>query len=144
MKTYNQFISECYYLQEDAGEKFAAMSDDQFADWVKGSPQNAERAKKMRDAAKAKQSSGTSKQAPPKPNTGTNTNTGPNRYQRARQKVKDIYNRAKTAKDKASQTYQNVKDTVKNKAQQAASKAYNTSPKDAVNAAKKATANAKK
>jgi hypothetical protein len=140
MKTYTQFISECYYFQEDVGEKFAAMDDKQFADWVKGSPQNAERAKKMRDAARARQSAKT-------PKSGTqsnpNQNAGPNAYQRGKQKVKDIYNRAKTAKANASQTYQNIKDTVKNKAKQAASTAYNASPKDAVNAAKKATANVK-
>ena len=117
MKTYQEFISECYYLQEDAGDKFAAMDDSQFADWQNKNPGGAERAKKMRDAAKAKASSGPSRQTPPK--TNTNTNTGPNRYQRAQQKVKDIYNRAKAAKANASQTYQNVKDTVKNKAQQA-------------------------
>jgi hypothetical protein len=140
MKTYTQFISECYYFQEDAGDKFAAMDDKQFDDWVKGSPQNAERAKKMRDAARARQSAKT-------PKSGTqsnpNQNAGPNAYQRGKQKVKDIYNRAKTAKANASQTYQNIKDTVKNKAKQAASTAYNAPPKDAVNAAKKATTNVK-
>jgi len=140
MKTYHQFISECYYIQEDAGDAFANMSDADFERYKKSQPSTAAFAEKKRKEAQArrqKTQTGPSKQAP------QNTNTGPNRYQRARQKVKDIYNRAKAAKASASQTYQNVKDTVKNKAQQAASKAYNTSPKDAVNAAKKATANAK-
>jgi len=135
MKTYTQFISECYYFQEDAGDKFAAMDDKQFADWVKGSPQNAERAKKMRDAARARQSAKSSKSGT---QSNPNQNSGPNAYQRGKQKVKDIYNRAKTAKANASQTYQNIKDTVKNKAKQAANvkNAAKTAVSDATTRAK--------
>jgi hypothetical protein len=133
MKKYQDFILECYYLQEDAGDAFVNMSDADFERYKKAQPSTAAFAEKKRKEAQARSQK----------ETGQKTSTDPNRYQRARQKVKDIYNRAKTAKDNASQTYQNVKDTVKNKAKQAASKAYNTSPKDAVNAAKQATANAK-
>jgi hypothetical protein len=145
MKTFQQFISECYYLQElSAGDipdnEFGrnqgggGVTSDADIDNMKGLT-DAQK-EKLRNRAKTRRQqtqTGPSRQAPPK------TNTKPT----GRQRIKDIFNKVKTAKANAGQTYQNIKDTVKNKAQQAASKAYNTSPKDAVNAAKKATANAK-
>ena len=135
MKTYQEFISECYYIQElSAGDipdnEFGrnqgggGVTSDADIDNMKGLT-DAQK-EKLRNRARTRRQqtqTGPSRQTPPK--TNTNTNTGPNRYQRAQQKVKDIYNRAKAAKANASQTYQNVKDTVKNKAQQAKQAAQN-------------------
>jgi sRNA-binding protein len=45
-------------LDEGAGEKFAAMSDDQFADWVKHNPGGKEKATKLRNDARAAKGGG--------------------------------------------------------------------------------------
>jgi len=46
MKTFNQF-------QEAAGDKFSKMSDAQFKDWQRANPGAAEKAQKLRDAARS-------------------------------------------------------------------------------------------
>lgn len=139
MKSYQQFISECHYFQEDAGDAFANMSDADFERYKKAQPSTAAFAEKKRKEAQARRQN----TQPKTPKSGTQTanpnqNAGPNAYQRGKQKVKDIYNRAKTAKANASQTYQNIKDTVKNKAKQAANvkDAAKTAVSDAATKAK--------
>ena len=49
MKSFNQFQQNCSYLNEGAAEKFAAMDDKQFADYVSKNPGGAEKAKNLRD-----------------------------------------------------------------------------------------------
>jgi len=49
MKSFSQFQQDCSYLTEAAAEKFAAMDDKQFADYVSKNPGGAEKAKKLRD-----------------------------------------------------------------------------------------------
>jgi hypothetical protein len=54
MKTFREFILEAYFVSESAsrvGEKFADMTDSQFADWVKNSKGDTSRAKSLRDNA---------------------------------------------------------------------------------------------
>jgi len=46
MKTFNQF-------QESAGDKFKKMTDAQFRDWQKANPGGAEKAQRLRDAARS-------------------------------------------------------------------------------------------
>ncbi len=46
MKTFKQF-------QEGAGDKFSKMSDAQFKDWQRANPGAAEKAQKLRDAARS-------------------------------------------------------------------------------------------
>jgi len=46
MKTFNQF-------QEAAGDKFSKMTDAQFKDWQKANPGGAEKAQRLRDAARS-------------------------------------------------------------------------------------------
>jgi hypothetical protein len=49
MKSFNQFQQDSFFLMEAAADKFAAMDDKQFADYVSKNPGGAEKAKKLRD-----------------------------------------------------------------------------------------------
>lgn len=140
MKSYQQFISECHYFQEAVGDDVNVGEHPDIrgqSDFKKRAADEMERRRKEREAkgktTKSAEPSGSRTQT-----ANPNKNAGPNAYQRGKQKVKDIYNRAKTAKANASQTYQNIKDTVKNKAKQAANvkDAAKTAVSDAATKAK--------
>jgi hypothetical protein len=49
MKSFNQFQQDSFFLMEAAADKFAAMDDKQFADYVSKNRGGAEKAKKLRD-----------------------------------------------------------------------------------------------
>jgi hypothetical protein len=74
MKTFNQFQQDSFFLMEAASEKFAAMDDKQFADYVSKNPGAAEKAKKLRDqglkAKTTKVSGETIRSGSPKPASG--------------------------------------------------------------------------
>jgi hypothetical protein len=59
MKSYKIFVTES---AAGVGQKFAQMTDSQFQDWVSKNPGGAERAKKLRDAARAAQQTRTPQQ----------------------------------------------------------------------------------
>jgi len=109
MKSFNNFISECYKTQlfEDAGDKFAAMDDTQFADYLKGTPASAEKAKKLRDAAKAKVRQG-----------NKSTQTVRDAFNRGKERVKGV---AQNLKDKASKVADTTPRQVAQKVAQKAS-----------------------
>lgn len=167
MRSYAEFIVECSYIEEAAGEKFAAMDDNQFADYQKNNPGGAERAKKLRDAARRASQTRSTRTAPNRPYGGEYTPPdSPNKAQRAKEAFKKGVNRASqkvgekvskvkqavkdfgskvadTTPRQAAQSVKNAASNAKETAKNVASKAYNASPKDYVNKAKSVASDVK-
>jgi vacuolar-type H+-ATPase subunit H len=128
MKTFKEFLEDCYYIQEEAGDRFASMSNTDFENYKKDNPSVAKFAdKKRRDAQvrKTKQRFSNVKSRIGKV------------YQNTKDSVKQNLSKAYTTTpkdvvDAAKRTSQTAKDTFN----KAAKNVYNTSAKDAVDAAK--------
>ena len=165
MKSYAEFSTECFHIQEDAGEKFAAMDDTQFADWQKNNAGGAERAKRIRDIAKKAsqrrpnpsqpgsrgQSVGDAVKAAyekGKSNVQDFTQKVGEKASKVKQSVKDFGSKVnnttpsqatQSVKNAASKAAQRVKDTAssaKQSVKDVASKVYNASPKNVADKAK--------
>lgn len=163
MRSFAEFIVEAEDIQlwEAAADKFAAMDDAQFADWQSKNPGGAERAKRMRDAAKKAAQTRSSRTTPDTNPTTSRTQQAKDAFNRGKRRVKNVY---QGVKDKASTVKQSVKDFankaadttprqaaqgVKNAASKAketvknaASKVADTTPRQAANAAKETAKNA--
>lgn len=133
MRSFAEFIVEANDIQlwEAAADKFAAMDDAQFADWQSKNPGGAERAKKMRDAAKKAAQTRSSRTTPNTDQTTSRTQQVKDTFNRGKQKVKNAY---QGVKDKASTVKQSVKDFAKN--------AADTTPRQAAQSARQAASNA--
>jgi len=143
MKSFAEFITECSYIEEAAADKFAAMDDKQFADWQKNNPGGAERAKRMRDAAKKTSQTRSARTAPNRPYGGEYTPPDAPSYTSRAKRAKDAFNKGKQrvkdvaqgARDAASKVKQSVKDF--------GSKVADTTPKQAAQSVKNAASSAK-
>lgn len=138
MKTYRQFIFECYYIQEDPGDAFANMSDDDFERYKKSQPSTAAFAEKKRKEAQARRQNAQSKT--PKSGTQTRPNQSNQSTQTQSSQSTSSSNSSKSSRRQdIYDRFKKARDSVKN----TASSAYNTSPRDAVNSAKNVANNVK-